>query len=159
MPGQCRAFDACRVRLDPSQRFEPLGILGQRLGQHAGFTAGDPSVELREEGTGLVDRLAFEHLGHQRGRRRRDRTAAALERDVGNPVSAERQIDGYPIATQRVVPMSKMGGLLDLAKVARVAPVIENDVLVELAQIHHRRNISRAVSIASANRSMSRSSL
>src|ERR1700740_535929 len=116
-------------------------------------------MELRKEGTGLFNRLAFQHLGHQRSRRGRNRAAAALERDVGDMVAIERQIDRYPVAAQRVVAMSKMRRLLDLAKVARVAPVIEDDVLIEFAQIDHRRNTSRAASIASANRSMSRSSL
>ena len=49
--------------------------------------------------------------------------------------------------------------MLDRAEIARMASMIEDDVLVEFAQIHHRPNISRAASIASANLSMSRSSL
>jgi hypothetical protein len=35
-----------------------------------------------------------------------------------------------------------MGRMLDLAEVPRVAAVIEDDVLIELAKIHHRWNIS-----------------
>src|SRR5271167_1564954 len=116
-------------------------------------------MELAEERPGFDDRLALEHLGHQRGRRSRNRAAATLEADIDDAVAVERQIDRHPVAAQRVVALREMRRLLDRAKVARVAPVIEDDVLVELAQIHHRANISRPASSAAANASMSGSSL
>jgi len=49
--------------------------------------------------------------------------------------------------------------LLRKVKVPRVPAVIEDDVLIKLTQIHHRKNISRAASSASASRSISLSSL
>ena len=116
-------------------------------------------MELREEGARLVERLALQHLGHQRGRRGRDRAAAPLEADIGDAVAVEREIDRDPVAAQRVVAARQMRRMFERAEIARVAAVIEDDVLVKLAQIHHRRNISRQASIAAARRSMSRSSL
>src|SRR5215831_17842700 len=116
-------------------------------------------MELREECSGLFDRLALENLGHQRGRSGRDRTAATLERNIDDAVAVEREVDRHPVAAQRVVAVREMSRVLDRPEIARMAPVIEDDVLVKLAQIHHRANISRAASIAVANRSMSRSSL
>ena len=115
------------------------------------FTAGDSGMELGKNRSSFFDRLAFEHLGHQRGRRGRYRAAATLERDIGDLVAVERQVDRHPVAAQGVVALGKMRRMLDRAKVARMAPMIEDDILIEFAKVHHRANISRVASIAAAN--------
>jgi hypothetical protein len=100
VPRQGRAFDAGRVGLDPGQRLQPIHLLGQRLRQVGPrLAARDPSVELRKKGASLGDGLALQHLGHQRCRRGRDRAAAPLKADIGNPVAIKRQIDRHAIAT------------------------------------------------------------
>ena len=70
------------------------------------------------------------------------------KRDIGDPVAVEAEIDRDPVAAERVVALRGMGRVLERAEIARVAAVIEDDVLIKLAQIHHHRNISRAASIA-----------
>ena len=160
MPRQGRAFDPGRVGLDPGQRLEPVHLLGERLRQLLGrLAAGHPRMELREERPRLGYGLALEHFGHQRGRRGRNRAAPALEADIGDPVAVERQVDRHPVAAQRVIALREMRRMLDRPEIPRVPAVIEDDVLIKLAQIHHRKNISRAASSASASRSISLSSL
>src|SRR6202035_582755 len=123
------------------------------------LTAGRARVELRDQGTVLGDGLAFQHLRHQRRRRGRDRAAAPLKADIGDAVAIQRQVDRHPVAAQRVMALREMRRMLDRTEIPWVAAVVEDDVLIELAQIHHRANISRAASSASANLSMSLSSL
>src|SRR5262249_33210637 len=125
VPRQSSAFDARGVSLDPRQGFEPIGLLRQQLGQLRGIAAGHPSVKMRKESPGLFERLALEHLGHQRGCGGRDRAAATLKRHIGDFVAVKRQIDRYPVAAQRVVAVGEMRRLLDLTKIARMAPMIE----------------------------------
>src|SRR6266851_4435514 len=159
MPRQGRALYPNGIRLDAGQRLEPLGILLQRFGQLDGAAAGNAGMELREQLACLVEGLAFQHLGHQRGRRGRDRAAAPLEADIGDALALDREIDRHPVAAERVVPARQMRRVRQGAQIARVAAVIEDDVLIKLPQIHHRWNISRQASNASARRSMSASSL
>ena len=92
-------------------------------------------MELGEEAVRLVDRLAFQHLGHQRGGGGRDRAAAALEADIGDLVAVDREIDRDPVAAQRVVAARQMRRVFERVEIARVPAVVEDDVLVQLAQI------------------------
>src|SRR5512133_3342511 len=100
-------------------------------------------MKSRTERAGVDDSLALQHFGHQRCRRGRDRAAAALEADISNTVAVEGHVNRHPVATQRIVALRKMRRLLDDAEITRMPPVIEDDVLIKLAQIHHRENISR----------------
>src|SRR5215813_7076273 len=116
-------------------------------------------MELRKEGAGVGDSLTLQHLRHQRRRRGRDGAAAPLKADIGDAVAIEGQVHRHPVTAERVVALREMRRMIDLSKIPRMASVIENDVLIKLAQIDHRTNISRAASIAVTNRSMSLSSL
>src|SRR3954465_6674204 len=117
-------------------------------------------MELREQLFRVLDALALQHLGHQRGGRRRNRAAAALEANIGDAVALDREIDRHPVAAERVVAARQMRRTLQGVEIARMPAVIEDDVLIQLAQIvAHRRNISRQASTASASRSISASSL
>jgi hypothetical protein len=158
VPGERRAFDADRVGLDAGQRLEPVGVLLERLGKIGRLAARHLGVEGAKKLVRLLDRLALQHLGHERGRRRRDGAAAPLEHDVLDAVAVELQVDRHLVAAERVVAVREMARVIELAEIPRVAAVIEDDVLVELAQIHHA-NILCAARSASASASMSLSSL
>src|SRR5205085_7397560 len=163
MPRQRCAFDPHREGLDAGQRFEPFDIFFQGFWRYAGLAAGHPRMELRKQRARLRDGLALQDLGHQGGRGGRNRAAAPLEADIGDAVALDREINRDPVAAQRVVAARQMRWMFESAEIARVAPVIEDDVLVELAQIRsgiaHRTNISRQASTAFARRSISASSL
>ena len=104
--------------------------------------AGHPGVKLREQSARLVERLALQHLGHQRRRGGRDRAAAPLEADIVDPVAVDREIDRDPVAAQRVVAARQMRRMIERVEIARMAAVIEDDVLVKFAQIvAHREHL------------------
>src|SRR5690348_12068909 len=79
MPGERRAFDARRIGFDTFERREAFEIILQRLIDGWHLATGYLGVKRLEQLLGLGERLAFQHLSHQRGRCRRDRAAAALE--------------------------------------------------------------------------------
>src|SRR6185437_10760273 len=115
-----------------------------------------------EERRGLGQRLALEDLGHERGGGLRDSAAAALEAHILDALAIHGDVDRHLIAAERVVAVREMARLLLRAEIARALAVIEDDVLVEVAQIHGHftaLNIVCAVLIASASASMSLSSL
>src|SRR3954452_21723405 len=114
---------------------------------------------LREQLLRVLDALALQHLGHQRRGRGRDRAAAPLKADIGDPVALDREIDRHPVAAERVVAARQMRRMLQWVEIARMPAVIEDDVLIQLAQFVAHRNISRQASTASASWSISLSSL
>src|SRR5215813_9681474 len=116
-------------------------------------------MKSRKERAGVGDSLALQHFGHQRCRRGRDRAAAALEADIRNTVAVEGHVNRDSVAAQWIVALRKMRRLLHHAEITRMPPMIEDDVLVKLAQIHHRENISRHASTAAARWSISSLSL
>jgi len=61
----------------------------------------------------------------------------------------------HPVAAERVVAPRLAVGILDAAEIARAAAVVENDFLVEFAQLVHRPKISATSSSASISRSTS----
>src|ERR1051325_2530012 len=117
-------------------------------------------MELREQLLRVLNAFPFQHLGHQRGGRGRDRAAAPLEADIRDAVALDREIDRHPVAAERVVAARQMRRLLQGVEIARMPAVIEDDALIKRAKIFaHRRNTSRQASSASASRSISASSL
>src|SRR5206468_5528466 len=118
-----------------------------------------PCMVLREQLLRVLDALALQHLGHQRGSRGRDRAAAPLKADIGDPVALDSEVHGDPVAAERVVAARQMRRMLQGMEIARMPAVIEDDVLIQLAKLVAHRNISRQASTASASRSISLSSL
>src|SRR5437763_36650 len=107
-------------------------------------------MELRTQRARLRDGLALQDLGHQGGRGGRNRAAAPLEADIGDAVALDREINRDPVAAQRVVAARQMRWMFESAEIARVAPVIEDDVLVELAPIHSMKSSARPMPTAPA---------
>jgi hypothetical protein len=69
-------------------------------------------------------------------RRLADGAAAALEADVGDAVvRVHREIDLHPVAAQWIEALTGMRRAWQPAEMARVLGVIEDNFLIELAQI------------------------
>src|SRR5208282_2238618 len=104
---------------------------------------------------------ALQHLGHQRGRGGGDGAAAPLEAHILDHIAVQLEIDGNAVAAKRVMALGRMGRMGKRMEIARMAPVIEDDILVKLARIHRRPhpNIFCAAISADASASMSLSSL
>src|SRR5579883_153394 len=136
MPGERRAFDAGGIGAHAGQRLEPVHILFERRRCRRSVVAGDLGMKALEERIGLGERLAAKDLGHQRSRRRRDGATATLEAHILDPIAIERDIDGHAIAAQRIMPVGEAIGVLRHPEIPGVLTVIENDVLIEIAQIH-----------------------
>src|SRR6185312_2099062 len=162
VPWQRRAFDPGRIGFDAGQRLEPIHVILERIRRRRRVAAGDLAVEALEERRGLGQRLALENLGHQRGRGLRDGAAAPLEAHILDALALHRHVHRHLVAAQRVMAVRDMAGMLLRAEIARPLAVIEDDVLVEIAQIHGHfvaLNIVCAALIAAASASMSLSSL
>jgi hypothetical protein len=60
-----------------------------------------------------------------------------LEADIANRVSFKVKINGKVVAAQGIKALGFMIRLPDLAKIARSLAVLENYILIEIAQISH----------------------
>jgi hypothetical protein len=116
---------------------------------------GDQLVEALEERLGLGLGLALDHLGHQRGRGHRDGAAAALEGGVLDDAVLQREVDGDLVAAERVVAARLAVRVLGRAEVPRLAVMVEDDLLVEVAQLGHQPKISFTLARPSASASIS----
>src|SRR5205807_1768685 len=107
-----------------------------------------------EQAAGLLDGQPLERIGHQRRGGGRNGTARALEGDIPDAAIREIQEDRDPVATERVVPLGPAGGAGERPEVAGPPVVIEDHLLVEVAQVAHP-NSSRARRRAAARASTS----
>src|SRR5207247_3839257 len=99
----------------------------------------DETVETVEQRVRLRPRLPLERLGHHRGGGGGDRAARALEADVLHAVALQLDVDGGAIPAERVVALGPAGGRGQLAEVPRPLAVVEDDLLIQLAQFGGHR--------------------
>ena len=132
MPAQTRAFHAGREFAHTRQRCEL-----------AEFRRIDVGVLLRQQCMHVVEQrfhfgagLAFHGFGEQRGRRHGDRAAAAVELHFPDAIAIEIDVQRQPVAAKRIVTVRMRIGRLEPAEVTRVAVVIDDDVAIEIFQIH-----------------------
>src|SRR5438067_1343293 len=76
---------------------------------------------------------SFDRRAHHRRGRLRDRAAVAREADVFDRPAVELEKHRVVIAAKRVVALDLPRGVRQLAKIARVLVVIEDDLLVQLS--------------------------
>ena len=81
--------------------------------------------------------LALELGCHERCRSLRNRTARALEGDSADALTIELQVNGAVVSASRVVARGHAVGGGQLAAIAGALVVIEDDRLVEIAEIAH----------------------
>ncbi len=138
MPCHRRTIHAGRIAAHAGEGFQlaeagPVARRGHILQRGAGHQL----VELLEEAPRLADCLALDGFGHHRCRCRRDGAPGALEGDVLHDVVADRDVDRYAVPAQRVIPFGLAVRRLGPPEVARLAVVIEDQLLIELVQVGH----------------------
>src|SRR5690606_34335193 len=94
-------------------------------------------------------------LGHERSGSNGYGAAVAVETDVAHALAVELEVQREAIAAQRVVSFQPQVGILEHAEVPRAAVVIDDDLLVEVLDVHHRANTLRAFSMPAMSRSTS----
>src|SRR6185503_5754607 len=85
-------------------------------------------------------RFSFDCLGHERGGRFRDRTPRPLRHlktDVADRLAVELHVQLNPVTAQRIVAFRLAVGRFNALEIPRAAVVVENDLLIELAEIRH----------------------
>src|SRR5216684_1304626 len=139
VPGQGRALDAARELAHAGEDGELAELGGgaavPRRRQHV--------VEPAEELVCLADGLAFEARGHHRGGRLGDGAARALEADIADHARLDVEVDPDLVPAEGVVALRGPVGPVEPPEVARLPVVVEDDLLVQLAQFGHHPKISR----------------
>src|SRR6266852_4397718 len=139
VPRQARAFDPAREFTHAGEDRE----LAELRGVRAGSAGRQHVMEALEELLGLVEGLPLKARGHHRSRGPGDGAARTLEADITDHAVLNVQVDSDLIAAERVVARGRPVGPLELLEIAGLPVMVEDDLLVELAQLGHQRKISR----------------
>ncbi len=95
------------------------------------------------------DRLPFHRRRHQRRRRLGDRAPRAvrhLKADVVDRVAIDLDVHLDPVAAQRVVAFGGAIRLLEPPEVTRVPVVVEDGLLIQIAEVaHHSARRARTI--------------
>ena len=135
VPSEGRALDAHGKLAHPGED----GHLAQGLVIDGRVRVrGHHLLELLKQFDRLVGMLALEGGGHQRSRGFGNGAARPLKANVGNPLVGHVEIDVQVIAAQGIVALLRAIGLGQLAEVARIFVVVEDDLLVQFAKLSHR---------------------
>src|SRR5450830_1826915 len=108
-----------------------------------------------EEPLRFRERLADDRAGHERCRCRRDRAAGAFEADVADDPVLDLHVDRDPVAAEWVVSLGMVIVPRRLAVMPRVLVVVEDDLLVQIAEFGHQPSTSRTRATAAARASTS----
>ncbi len=100
-------------------------------------------MEPLEQRLGLRAGLALDGPGHEGGRGPRDGASGAPKADVADHVAVHPDPDGQFVPAQRIVPVGLPVRILHDAEISRRAIVLEDDVLVELAETRHQAKTLR----------------
>src|SRR5689334_18644068 len=150
MPCQRRALHTHReLRYTGEHRQLP-----QRLLAAFGVT-GHQAVKLLKDFLCFLFALPFHCLRHHRGRCLRDRTSCSLEGHVLDRVAFEVEINGEMVAAERIVSLGFVIGGRQLAIISRRLAVLQDHILIELAQIGHQANTSFTFWMPATKRSIS----
>src|SRR5687768_4092755 len=150
VPRQRRALDAHRELANPGEDGELAEVVRgrRRLG-------GEQLVDAGEELARLHERLAAQALGHERRRGRRDGAPRPLEGGLPHELALHRQVDRELVATQRVHAGGAVRRLLQSPEVPRALVMVEDDLLVEVAQLRHQTKTFLTFCNAETRRSIS----
>src|SRR4030095_13777588 len=154
VPGQRGALHAYGELAHAGEGGE-LAELGTRVLAGAGRVARKEAVEALEEPLHLLAALALERLRHHRGRGGRDRATRALEAHVLDDPVLEPHVDRGLVAAEGVEALGAPRGLGHLPEVPRLLGVVEDRLLVELAEVGLHRNITWTLRIPAVRASSS----
>jgi hypothetical protein len=149
VPGQARAFDAHRELAHARQGGQLAEVL-----RHRRIVVGEHVVDLAVQVRDLVAVFALDGLAHHRGRSHGNRTSLAFEAKVAKPVAFEAHADVQPVAAQRIVVVDRPVGRIEAAEQPRTPVVIEDDVAIQILEVH-QPNTSRALPSAATSASIS----
>ena len=131
MPGEAGAFDARREIPHAGEDRQAAEMIGRRFRVQL---SRDHAMKLIEERLGVLLGLAFDALRHHTRRRFRDRASLSFKADVFDDLVFEQHIDAQLIAAQRVIAFGCTVSTIELMKISRLLVVVEDDLLVQLAQ-------------------------
>ena len=153
MPRKGRALHAHRILLDPGEN----GELAEKIARIAHLPLfREQVVDPAKQALRLCHRLVLQRLGHQRCGCGRDCATRAVETDVPDDAAVDVDVDEELVAAHRVEAVGGVIRALGLPRiVSRVAVVIEDDFLVEIAEVVHRSKISFTLYRLSTSASMS----
>src|SRR5690606_28293846 len=88
-----------------------------------GIMLREQRMDLVEQATYFLPRLALDRFGEQRSRGNRNGAAATFELGCSDAVAVEADVQGQPIATQRVGSRRVAVGSFELAEITGIAVV------------------------------------
>src|SRR5262249_16815086 len=149
MPGERRAFHARRKLAHTGKNHKLAQVVGvSRFPHHE-------VAEALENRLDLLDRFALEALGHDGRRGLRDRAARALEAQILHAPVLDPEVNLHFVAAERVVAVRAAVRVFELLEVTRPLVVVQDRLLVTIAQIGYQPNTSRTLTIGAASVSIS----
>src|ERR1044071_8430681 len=97
-------------------------------------------AEALENRLDLLDRFALEALGHYGRRGFRDCAARALEAQILHAPVLDADVNFHLVAAERVVAVRAAVRVFELLEVTRPLVVVQDRLLVQIAQIGHQPN-------------------
>ena len=128
VPAEGGALDPGGEGMDAGEGCDVADLLGFLAGGH-------DLVEILIEFCRLRRTPALEQRGHQRGAGLRDGAAGAVEGNVPDPVAVHPEVNAALVAARRIVAVCHAVGCRQPAPVPRALVMVEDDLLVEFAEI------------------------
>src|ERR1700687_5874064 len=143
MPSQSRALDPHRKSRNAGHDLEPLAVV---FAERSGILALYQMEKSTHQPFRFRDTASLQHLRHQRCRSDRNGAALAFETDIGDsPARVHHKVDFYLVAAERIMPLGNMICVGQRPEMARMPGMIQDDVLIQLAQmLVHQPNTLRA---------------
>jgi hypothetical protein len=150
VPGERRAFHPRGKFPNARERLELAELRAARR-----LAVGHQVVELLEERLHLLDLAALERLGHEGRGGRGDGAAPAFERHVADHAILDLEVHLHVVAAERVVALRLVARAVHRMAVPRRLVVVEDQLLVEVAQFAAHAKSLRASSMPAASASTS----
>src|SRR6195256_1213086 len=154
MPSQGRALDPHRKSRNPGHDLEPLAVV---FAERSGILALYQMEKSTHQMFRFFNTASLQHLRHQRCRGDRNGAALAFETDIrDSSVRVHHKVDFHLVAAERIMPLGNMVCSRKRPEMARMPGVIQDDVLIQLAQmLVHQPNTLRASPTAAISASTS----
>src|SRR5437667_4818954 len=152
VPRQRRALDATGELTHPGEDGELTELRRSPL---AGLALGQHCAKPLEDLFGLGHRLALEVGRHHRSRGPGDSATRTLKADVTDELVLSHDLNRHAVTAERVVALRSLGRTRQPPEVPRLPVVIEDDLLIQLAELGHHPKTSRTLPSPLARASIS----